>query len=289
MIVITNADDVYVLNDGVKIPALGYGTWRLKDNENGAQYCEEAIAAGYRHLDTAWVYGSEVSVGDAVKKSGLARDQLFITTKVWNRPLSKSWVRESLTQSLERLRLDYVDLLLVHWPRTNAKDPDWKSRLQEGWHEFERVKEEGLVRSIGVCNFLPAHLQVLSGMTVPSVNQIEVHPGYLQLPAIEASQKAGILVEAWAPLGQNRLINHPTVVEIAERHGVSSAQVLLRFSLQLGILPLAKTTSPERMRQNRDLFGFALTDADMAALRAVPEKTGWSQQDPDLHIPQGKF
>lgn len=286
---IDSAQAEYVLHDGVKIPALGYGTFRLKDDQNGEQYCAEALAAGYRHLDTAWIYGSEGSVGLALAKSGLPRDEVFVTTKVWNRPLSKAWVRESLTQSLGRMHLDYVDLLLVHWPRHDSQDPDWKQKLQEGWHEFERVKEEGLVRSIGVCNFLPHHLEALAGMSVPAVNQIEVHPGYLQWDAIKASQDRGILVEAWGPLGQDRLLGNPVVQSIATKHGVATAQVLLRFSLQLRLLPLAKTTSLERMKQNRDLFGFALSEEDMQALRNIPEKTGWSGQEPDNNIPQPKL
>lgn len=284
-VTLSSADDRITLTDGNAIPCIGYGTWRVKDRENGAAICLEAARAGYRHFDTASLYGSEGSVGDAIRASGVAREEFFVTTKVWKDDLSEKAARASLVKSLSTMQLDYVDLLLIHWPRHDAEDAAWRERLAETWNAFSLFKKEGLVRSIGVANFLPHHFEAIAGGEKPVVDQIEVHPGYLQAETIEYCRANGILVEAWAPLGQKRLIEHPVVLQIADKHGVSTAQVLLRFSLQLGILPLPKSADPVRMRQNRNVFGFSLDPVDMELLLAVEEKTGWSGEHPDDAIP----
>ena len=279
-----DADGCYPLLDGNRIPAIGFGTWRVKDREDGAAVCAEAIRAGYRHFDTAYLYGSEESVGDAIRASGIDRSEFFVTTKVWKDDLSAEGARLELETSLSRLGMDYVDLLLIHWPRRDSEDPEWRERLTETWNAFQQFKREGLVKSIGVANFLPHHFEALEG-EVPVVNQIEVHPGYLQKEAVRYCRERGILVEAWAPLGQNRLMTNPVVESIAEKHHVSPAQVCLRFSLELGLLPLPKSANPDRMRQNRELFGFSLDEDDRAELMGLPEKTGWSGEHPDDAIP----
>lgn len=284
----TSPDDRYMLSDGNSIPCIGYGTWRVKDREDGARVCEEAVRAGYRHFDTAYLYGSEGSVGEAVRTSGLARSDFFVTTKVWKDDLSAEGARRELGVSLERLGLDYVDLLLIHWPRRSAEDLNWQRAITETWNAFQEFKAEGLVKSIGVANFLPHHFAALEG-EVPVVNQIEVHPGYLQEEVIRYCRERGILVEAWAPLGQSRLMSNDTVRAIAEKHGVTPARVCLRFSLELGLLPIVKSANPERMRANRDVFNFALDDEDRAALFGLPEKTGWSGEHPDDAIPMPDF
>lgn len=282
---VTGPDDRYALSDGNSIPAIGYGTWRVKDREGGAAVCADAIRAGYRHFDTASLYGSEGSVGDAIRQSGIAREDFFVTTKVWKDDLSAAAARASLERSLRLMSLDYVDLLLIHWPRRDAEDAAWRDRLAEVWGAFADFKKEGLVKSIGVANFLPHHFEALAGGELPVVNQIELHPGYLQEDAVRFCRERGILLEAWAPLGQNRLITHPQVEAIAKKHGVSTAQVCLRFSLQMGFLPLPKSANPERMAANRDVFGFALDADDMRVLLTLEEKTGWSGEHPDDAIP----
>ena len=279
-----DADGCYELLDGNRIPAIGFGTWRVKDREDGAAVCAEAIRAGYRHFDTAYLYGSEESVGDAIRASGIDRSEFFVTTKVWKDDLSAEGARLELETSLSRLGMDYVDLLLIHWPRRDSEDPEWRERLTETWNAFQQFKREGLVKSIGVANFLPHHFEALDG-EVPVVNQIEVHPGYLQEEAVRYCRERGFLVEAWAPLGQNRLMTNPVVESIADKHHVSPAQVCLRFSLELGLLPLPKSANPDRMRQNRELFGFSLDEDDRAELMGLPEKTGWSGEHPDDAIP----
>lgn len=283
-IVPASPDDRYALADGNAVPVIGYGTWRVKDREGGAAVCAEAVRAGYRHFDTASLYGSEGSVGDAIRLSGIPREEFFVTTKVWKDDLSAAAARASLERSLRLMQLDYVDLLLIHWPRRDAEDPAWRDRLAEVWGAFTDFKKAGLVKSIGVANFLPHHFEALEG-ELPVVNQIELHPGYLQEDAVRYCRERGILLEAWAPLGQNRLLNHPVVEAVAKKHGVSAAQVCLRFSLQMGFLPLPKSANPERMAANRNVFGFSLDAEDMRCLLAIEDKTGWSGEHPDDAIP----
>lgn len=253
---------VRTLNDGRSIPQLGFGVFKVGPEET-EQVVSEALAAGYRHLDTAAVYGNEEGVGRAIAESGIPREDLFITTKLWNDRHHE--VEVAFEESLGRLGLDYVDLYLIHWPAPR------QNRYVQAWAQMEQLGERA--RSIGVCNFLPEHLDRLleSADTVPVVNQIELHPALQQRAAVAASQAAGIAVEAWGPLGQGRydLGAQPPIAAAARAHGKSPAQVVLRWHLQQGFIVFPKTLSAQRMRENLDVFDFELDDAQMAAITAL--------------------
>lgn len=278
-----DADGCYELLDGNRIPAIGFGTWRVKDREDGAAVCAEAIRAGYRHFDTAYLYGSEESVGDAIRASGIDRSEFFVTTKVWKDDLSAEGARLELETSLSRLGMDYVDLLLIHWPRRDSEDPEWRERLTETWNAFQQFKREGLVKSIGVANFLPHHLVPLLARARirPSVNQLEIHPGHTQFPTVNWCLKQGIQVQAWSPLGRGALLTNPTVLAIARAHNVAPAQVLLRWSIERQLCPIVKAVDLIHMRENLRLYHFELSDEEISALDKLPPSTAYSGLHPD--------
>ena len=254
------------LNDGNSIPQLGFGVFKVDPAET-ERIVSEALEVGYRHIDTAAVYGNEEGVGRAIAASGIPRDELFITTKLWNSEQGAATTRPAMEESLRKLGLDHVDLYLIHWPR-----PDL-DRYVETWQVFEQLRAEGLTRSIGVSNFHQPHLQRILDETdtVPVVNQIELHPAFAQRELRAFGESHGIRTEAWGPLGQGKydLFGEPAVVAAAEAHGVSSAQVVIRWHLQEGIIVFPKSSTKERMAQNFDVFGFELTDAEMDAINAI--------------------
>ena len=280
---LNSADDVFTLLDGNTIPCIGFGTWKVFDDAQGSDIIQEAIVVGYRHFDAAAFYHSEKSIGTAIKASGLPRTDFFITSKVWKDDLSPRAARASLEHSLSDLQTDYVDLLLIHWPKASSADANWQDKLAETWNAFQDFKREGKVKSIGVANFLPHHFAALSGEK-PVIDQIEFHVGYLQAEACAYCRREGILVEGWAALGRAALLNHPKVCELASKNGVTTAQLCLRFCLQEGVLPLVKSAHGARMRANRELFNFSLSNEDMATLRALPQ-IAWSGEHPDTAIP----
>ncbi|MFJ5234227.1 aldo/keto reductase [Kitasatospora sp. NPDC088391] len=264
------------LNNGVTMPRLGFGVFQVPDEETTAAVAA-ALAAGYRSIDTAAVYGNERGVGRALAESGVAREDLFVTTKVWNADQGYDATLRAFDASLDKLGLDRVDLYLIHWPAP-ALD-----RYADSWRALERLAAEGRVRAAGVSNFRPAHLTRLieRGGLVPAVNQVELHPG-LQQAELRAFHAAhGIATEAWSPLAQGAVLADPAVVAIAERTGKSPAQVVLRWHLQLGNVVIPKSVTPARIRQNLDVFDFALTADDLAAIAASDRglRTG---PDPDL-------
>ncbi|MGK5637182.1 aldo/keto reductase [Streptomyces sp. URMC 126] len=260
------------LNNGVRMPQLGYGVWQVPDDEATAAVAN-ALEAGYRSIDTAAVYQNEEGTGKAIAASGIAREDLFITTKLWN-SASETWTRDSVLRefdaSLTRLGLDYVDLYLIHWPR--AVREDYLTVLRA----FGEIAESGRARAVGVSNFQPAHLNRVLAETpvVPAVNQVELHP-YLQQAELRAYHAGhGIATEAWSPLGQGKeLLGDPVVVRIAEKHGRTPAQVVLRWHLQLGNVVIPKSVTPARIRENFDVFGFELDGEDMAAFSALDNGT----------------
>ncbi|MGI5929148.1 aldo/keto reductase [Pseudoflavonifractor sp.] len=270
----------FVLSNGLSIPAVGFGTYKTGDGDGAV--LSNAIAQGYRHFDTASFYGTEEALGRAVAERDIPREDFFLTSKLWKTEMGYDAALRAFDATLERLGTGYLDLYLIHWPRPDLELEDWAKLDRETWRALERLYESGLVRAIGVSNFLPHHLEPIlaSANVAPMVDQLEFHPGYTQDETVAFCQSHNILVEAWSPLGRNRLAGNGVLARLAAEHGVSPAQICLRFALQRGVLPLPKSSSPERMAENLDLFSFSLTEKDMAALNAMPQ-TGWSGEHPD--------
>lgn len=273
-----------VLNDGNMIPDIGFGTYK---STNGAGYevILDAIRAGYRLLDTAKVYENEEDVGKAVKASGIPRRDFFITSKLDRDMLGYDSAKFELENTLQRLGTDYLDLYLLHWPRANYGHPDfedWKRLDIESWLALEELQKQGKIRSIGVSNFLPHHLQTLLENThvVPAVNQLELHPGYTQAAACEFCRQHGIALEAWSPIGRGRLSDNALLNELSAKYHTSVPHLCLVFLHQEGIIVLPKSTSLERMRQNMVLEDITLSEEDMWKIRTMPQ-AGWGGEHPD--------
>ena len=268
---------VVTLNNGVQIPQLGFGVWQVPDAETAAAV-GTALEAGYRSIDTAAIYGNEKGTGAAIAASGLRREDLFVTTKLWNSDQGQDRTLAGFDASLEKLGLDHVDLYLIHWPT-----PERDTYL-DTWRALGKIVADGRARAIGVSNFKPAHLRRLIDETgvVPAVNQVELHP-LLQQPELRAFHaEHGIATEAWSPLAQGSLLQHPVLTGIAQRLGRTPAQVILRWHLQLGTIVIPKSVTPERIRQNADVFGFTLDEADMTAVTALDQgDAGRIGPDPD--------
>lgn len=268
-----------VLSNGVKMPNLAFGTFKVNEGDD-VQIILDAIEAGYRHFDTAAFYNTEEALGKAIKKSGIPREEFFVTTKVWKTCMGYEGAEKSFEESLEKLDMDYVDLLLIHWPRPDAES-DWKKLDIETWKAFEEIYKEERAKAIGVSNFLNHHMQnILDNCeVVPMVNQIEFHPGYIQKDVVDFDKEHGIVVEAWSPLGRERVFKDELLNKLAEKYGKSVAQICLAFSLQMDVVPLPKSSSIERMKQNMDI-DFELEKEDFEKILNM-EETGWSGLDPD--------
>jgi diketogulonate reductase-like aldo/keto reductase len=250
------------LNNGVTMPQLGFGVWQVPADE-AATAVTTALESGYRSIDTAAAYANEEGVGRAIADSGLPRDELFITTKLWNADQGYDTTLRAFDASLEKLGLDFVDLYLIHWPLPGV------DKYEDTWRAFEKIYADGRARAIGVSNFQPAHLNRLIGLggTVPALNQIELHPRLQQSVPRAFHADHDIATEAWSPLGQGGdLLDDPTLRDIAGRHGKTVAQVVLRWHLQLGNVVIPKSVTPSRVRENIDLFDFELTGEDMARI-----------------------
>ena len=252
------------MNDGRSIPVIGFGVWQVPDDVV-VDATLKALEVGYRHIDTAYLYLNERGVGEALRRSGLDRDDIFVTTKVWNTDPGYDETLRAFDKSTGLLGIDEVDLYLIHWP-TPARDI-----YLDSWRALIRLSEEGRARSIGVSNFHEAHLRKIIDETgvIPAINQIELHPWLPQTHMRDIDARLGIKTEAWSPLGSGRLIDDPVIAEVAAKHGKSPAQVMVRWSLQLGNIVLPKSVTPERIEQNIDVFDFVLDDADMAAIATL--------------------
>ncbi|HEY8373857.1 MAG TPA: aldo/keto reductase [Pseudonocardiaceae bacterium] len=253
------------LNNGVQMPQLGFGVWQVPDDQ-ATEAVSTALEAGYRSIDTAAIYGNEEGVGRAIASSGLPREELFVTTKLWNSDQGYDSTLRAFDASLARLGLDYVDLYLIHWPVPS------RDRYVDTWRAFEKLLSDGRVRAIGVSNFHIPHLQRLLDETgtVPVINQIELHPGLQQDELRAFHAEHGIATEAWSPLAQGgEVLRNPVITEIAARHGRTPAQVVLRWHLQLGNVVIPKSVTPSRIRENIDVFGFELSQDDMTAIAGL--------------------
>ena len=268
------------LNNGVEIPAVGFGCYKLASDEI-PELIENAWRAGYRHFDTASFYGTEEGMGEAFRNLGIDRHEVFLTSKVWKTEMAD--VETAFYATLKRLKTSYLDLYLIHWPKPDPSDPNWKETDLQAWHSLEKIYKKGDVRAIGVSNFLPQHLLPLlrECETAPMTDQLEIHPGYGQECAVAFAKEHHIQMESWSPLSRGRVTSHPLLQELAQKYNCSTAQICLIYSVQQGIIPLPKSSSPARMRQNLDVFRTQLSEEDLYRLRTMPQ-AGWSGEHPDF-------
>lgn len=272
----------WALHNGIQIPCLGFGTYKTPEGDVAVQAVKTALEAGYRHIDTAAYYQNEASVGLAIRQSGVPREDIFVTTKVWNSERGYEKTRASVLDSLTRLGLDYVDLCLIHWPAVARQYDNWEEINMSTWKALTELYQAGKIRAIGVSNFKPGHLKALLETPVrPMVNQIEYQPGWRQEETVAFCKEQGIIVEAWSPMGRGRLLDHDLLVSIAEKYGRTTAQVCNRWCLQNGVLPLPKSVTPARIRENAGVFDFALSEEDMAAINGLSFRKSCSGHDPD--------
>ncbi|MFD1466354.1 aldo/keto reductase [Lapidilactobacillus mulanensis] len=274
--------DTYTLNNGVKIPVVGFGTWQTPDGNVASSAVLSALKAGYRHIDTATAYGNEESVGQGIRKSGLPRDEVFITSKLWNKDHGYQAAKQAIDYSLMQLGIDYLDLYLIHWPNPVAFRDHWQDANAESWRAMEEAVQAGKIRAIGVSNFHPHHLdELLKTATIkPAVNQIFLNPSDLQPEVTAYNQKHDILSEAYSPLGTGKIFKISELQDIAAKYQKTVAQVVLKWSLQHGFLPLPKSVHQERIVENGQLFDFTLTDADMIVIDGFHGQAGLAT-DPD--------
>lgn len=271
----------FILPNGVAIPAVGFGSYR--STENGSQTITDALSVGYRYIDTAAFYQNEEEIGKAIAESGIPREELFLCSKVWPTDLGYENTLAAFSESCKKLRTDYLDMYLIHWPKCNADDTDWLEKVQQSWKAMEELYVQGKIRVIGVSNFLPHHLRpLLDTATIrPFVDQLELHVGYMQEYALSYLKENGILPQAWSPLGRARLLNDSEITKIAAKYDCTNAQLLLRYLNQRGISVIPKSSSTERMLENLDIFRFMISADDMSYLSCLSER-GWSGEHPDI-------
>lgn len=262
---IKHISDQTVLNNGVKMPWLGLGVWKVEEGNEVITSVKSAIAAGYRSIDTAAAYGNEEGVGQAIRECGVPREELFITTKLWNKNQGYESTLKAFDESMKKLGLDYLDLYLIHWPV--------KDKYRDTWRAFNKLYEGGKVKAIGVSNFQIHHLNDIleDGDVVPAVNQVEYHPRLTQKPLLDFCKKQGIQLEAWSPLMQGKLLDQPELMKIAEKHQKSVTQIILRWDLQNGVVTIPKSVKEHRIIENADIFDFELTTEDMASIDRLNE------------------
>lgn len=267
-----------ILNSGQSMPQLGLGAYKV-NQDIAVQLVQHALEIGYRRIDTAALYDNEAEVGAAVRKSGLAREEVFVTSKIWNDRHGYHEAKEAIQESIDRLNIDYVDMMLIHWPCPK------QDKFVETWHAFEEVLETGLVKGIGVSNFNQPHLEKLlqhSNIT-PAINQVELHPQLAQEQLREFNEKHGIRTEAWAPLGRARFMQHPLLIEIAESLGKTVAQVIIRWHLQLENLVIPKSSNPDRLAENFDVFDFELSQHNMGIIATLNTETRIATNPDDMN------
>lgn len=268
----------YPLNNGMTIPVVGFGTWQAANGEIAEQSVLSALEAGYRHIDTAARYENEESVGNAIRQSGIPREELFVTTKVWNDHHSYEKTKQAIDDSLNRLGLDYVDLYLIHWPNPLEIRGDYPKANAESWRAMEEAVALGKVKAIGVSNFHPHHLTELlkTAKIKPVVNQIFLNPSDMQPEIVSFCQEHDILLEGYSPLGTGKIFELEILQEMADKYQKSVAQIVLKWSIQHGFVPLPKSVTPSRIAENIDLFDFELSSADMITIDGLRGKAGYA-------------
>ncbi len=274
--------DCYKLSNGVEIPCIGFGTWQTPDGDVCVSSVLSAIEAGYRHIDTAQGYGNEESVGLAVKKSGIDRKDLFITSKLTNSEHGYERTLAAFEETMKKLDMDYLDLYLIHWPNPIAFRDHWQEANAGTWKAFEELYKAGRIRAIGISNFRPHHIEELmkTATVAPMVNQIRLCPGETQDEVVDYCRSHNIQLEAYSPLGVGKIFEVPEMKALAEKYGKSIAQICIRWSLQRGYLPLPKTVTPSRIKENTQVFDFELEAADVQLIADLKGCVGYSS-DPD--------
>ena len=260
------------LNDGNTIPSFGFGTYKLTGSE-GQKAMEFALQNGYRLIDTASIYQNEIEVGNAIKNSGISRDEIFVTSKVWRSDLGFEATLKACEESLNRLQLDYLDLYLIHWPANSKHFPNWKELNAETWRALEELQQQGKVKSIGVSNFLVEHLSELlkTAKTKPTVNQIEFHPGYWQEDTTTFCKENDIVVEAWSPIARGEALSKDVITQLAEKYDKTPAQIVFRWIMDQQIIPIPKSQTEHRILENKDVFDFNLTEEEINKMKSIPE------------------
>ena len=274
--------DTFTLNNGVLIPCVGYGTWQTPNGDVAIDSVKEAIKAGYRHIDTAAAYGNEKSVGRAVREAGEKREKLFVTSKLWNKNRGYDKTLAAFEKTMQDLQLEYLDLYLIHWPAAIGTTKDWEKENADTWRAMEKLYEEGRIKAIGVSNFLIHHLKALlrTANVKMTVNQIEFHPGMMQKETTDFCKQNDILVEAWSPLGTGKMLGNETLKEIAARYDKTVAQLCIRWCLQNDVLPLPKSVTTSRIKENAQVFDFEISPFDMQTINDM-KYFGGSGLDPD--------
>lgn len=273
-----SSQPLITLNSGKAMPQLGLGAYKV-NQDIAVQLVQHALEIGYRRIDTAALYDNEAEVGAAIRKSGLAREDIFVTSKIWNDRHGYSEAKEAIQESVERLNIDYVDMMLIHWPCPK------QDKFVETWRAFEEVLESGVVRSIGVSNFNQPHLEKLlaSANVIPAINQVELHPQLAQNSLRHFNTGHGIQTEAWAPLGRARFNDNILLGEIAKSLGKSVAQVIIRWHLQLGNLVIPKSSNPDRLAENFDVFDFELSEHNMGVIATLNTETRIATNPDDMN------
>ncbi len=276
-----NLNSTYTLIDGNKIPIIGFGTWQIEGSA-AADAVTEAIRAGYVHIDTAAAYENEAEVGEGIRRSGIKRENIFITTKLWNAVRGYDETIAACEESMKKLGTDYIDLYLIHWPNPIKFRSCWKEKNAETWHAFEHLKRSGKVRSIGVSNFCPHHLDALfeTAEIIPAVNQIRLCPGDTDDATVTYCKNKGILLEAYSPLARGMVFDSDAVTAISAKYGKTPSQLSIRWCLQNEFLPLPKSVSPAHMAENLQVFDFEIESADMVSLNALTGEYG-TRSNPD--------
>ncbi|MBO4483893.1 MAG: aldo/keto reductase [Lachnospiraceae bacterium] len=277
-----NEKDTYRLLNGVEIPCIGFGTWQTPNGDVAVNSVKCAIQAGYRHIDTAQAYGNEEGVGEGIRQGGVPREELFITTKLWNTNHTYDLTMRTFEESLKKLGLDYVDLFLIHWPNPAMYRNRWEQANAESWKAMEELYEAGKIRAIGISNFREHHIEALmkTAKIKPMVNQIRLCPGETQDELVEYCRAQGMILEAYSPLGNGKIFEVPEMKALADKYGKSIAQICIRWGLQKGYLPLPKSVTPSRIEDNLKVFDFELTDADVQLIANLKGCVGLSG-DPD--------